>query len=170
MQRRASVFPLLAAALILAACGGSETAQEEAASEPEAVAMAEDANPRYGLWRMQSDRPPPAVNMMTYEPYGDGGMRIIVENTNGEGQLTRWSYVTMFDGEFRPVEGREGVETAVDVVDDYTNRITSRRDGEISQIIINVLSADGSRIDNEYRTPQEDGTERVSHAVYERVN
>jgi len=152
-----------------AACGG---AGGEAAPDAEVAEVAEAPaaeNPRYGLWKMRTDAAPPAVNMMTYEPYGDGGMRIIVENTNGEGEVTAWSYTTMFDGAFQAVDGRDGTETAVEVVDEFTNRITSHRDGEVTQVIINVLSADGNSIDNEYRSPQPDGTERVSHAVYERV-
>ena len=84
-------------------------------------------------------------------PWGDGGMKITVESTNARGGEAKWSYETMFDGEFRPVTGRDGVETAVEVVDRHTNRITSRRDGRVTQVIINVLSEDGNRIDNEYR-------------------
>ncbi len=106
---------------------------------------------------------------MTYEPWGDSGMKITVESTNGRGGESKWSYDTMFDGEFRPVTGRDGVETAVEVVDEFTNRITSRRDGRVTQVIINVLSEDGNRIDNEYRSTDADGNERVSHAVYERI-
>ena len=72
-------------------------------------------------------------------------------------------------GVFRPVFGRPGSETAVAVVDNRTNRIASRRDGQVTQVIINVLSADGSRIDNEYRGTDGDGNERISYAVYERI-
>ncbi len=126
-------------------------------------------NPRFGVWKLRSDAPRPAINIMTYEPRGDGGMRITVESTNARGGESKWSYDTMFDGKFRPVMGRDGVETAVEVVDEFTNRITSRRDGRVTQVIINVLSEDGNRIDNEYRSTDANGNERVSHAVYERI-
>ena len=53
-------------------------------------------------------------------------------------------HTTMFDGEFHPVEGEENAETAVEVVDERTNRILNRRNGEVYQTIINVLSEDGS--------------------------
>lgn len=153
---------------------GGAAAGADAGSGADAAAGAGDAsasgdNPRYGVWRLRSDAPRPAINIMTYEPWGDGGMRITVESTNARGRDAKWSYDTMFDGEFRPVTGRDGVETAVEVVDAFTNRITSRRDGETTQVIINVLSEDGNRIDNEYRSTDADGNERVSHAVYERV-
>ncbi|WP_420633211.1 class A beta-lactamase [Candidatus Palauibacter sp.] len=134
-----------------------------------AAASAQRDNPRYGVWKLRSDAPPPSLNVMTYEPWGDGGMQITVESTNSRGAESKWSYDTMFDGAFRPVTGREGVETAVEAVDQYTNRITSRRDGRVTQVIINVLSEDGNRIDNEYRSTDADGNERVSHAVYERI-
>ena len=119
--------PICAAVLVLGCgSGGEETAQAEPAE-----AVAENTNPRFGVWQMDIDAPAPAQNLMYYEPYGDTGMRITVENTNVEGELTKWSYVTMFDGEFRPVEGQENSETAVEVVDDRTNRILNRRNGEV---------------------------------------
>lgn len=125
---------------------------------------------RYGRWRLQSDAPPPSLNIMTYEPYMDGGMRITVEATNSRGETTTWGYVTLFDGVFRPVTGREGSETAVEAVDGRTTKITSRRDGRITQVIFNRLSEDGNRIDNEYHNYNEDGTVRnVTTAVYERI-
>ncbi len=127
-------------------------------------------NPRFGLWQIQSDAPPPSSNFMTYEPYGDGGMRITVEATNAEGEKNTWGYVTLFDGEFRPVSGQTNAMTAVEIVDEKTNKISNMRDGRVYQIIINVLSDDGNSIDNEYQRLDEDGNiESVSHAVYIRV-
>jgi len=132
-------------------------------------ACAQDTNPRFGVWELRSDAPPPARNVMTYEAYGEGGMRITVESTNAEGETREWSYVTLFDGVFRPVTGRPGTETAVEIVDERMNRITTRRNGRVVQTIINVLSEDGARIENEYRSISEDGRERVSHAIYDRI-
>ena len=151
----------LIAIVAMAACG-SEQAQESAVAE-------EATNPRFGVWQLEMDAPPPAKNIMTYEPYGDGGMRITVASTNAEGEENVWGYVTMFDGEFRPVEGQENSTTAVEVIDDRTNHIHNARNGEVYQVIVNVLSEDGNTIDNEYRRTMEDGTERVTHAVYRRI-
>ncbi len=155
------------------ACGPGDWGQAaEAAADAEAAgAIAETAeNPRFGVWQLESDRPPPYKNIMTYEPYDDGGMKITVATTNTEGETSSWGYVTMFDGAFHPVEGGgEGATTAVEIVDEHTNRILNARDGEVYQVIINVLSEDGNTIDNEYRRTREDGTESVSHAVYRRI-
>ena len=140
---------------------GAAMSGEEAAEAP--------ANPRFGVWQLESDAPPPFSNIMTYEPYGDGGMKITVASTNSEGESNEWGYVTMFDGEFHPVEGQENAETAVEVVDERTNHILNARGGEVYQVIVNVLSEDGNTINNEYRRTLEDGTERVSHAVYRRI-
>ncbi len=127
-------------------------------------------NPRFGVWKMRSDAPPPSVNIMTYEPYGDGGMRITVESTNARGRDSKWGYVTMFDGVFRPVTGREGSETAVEIVNERTTRISNKRNGRVSQIIINTLSEDGNTINNEYvRLDENSDIVRVTHAVYERI-
>ena len=134
-----------------------------------AVGTRAQENPRFGVWQLESDAPPPAINIMTYEPWGDGGMKITVESTNAQGVESKWSYTTLFDGVFRPVEGQENAETAVEVVDARTNKIYNKRNGRVGQVIINVLSEDGNTIDNEYRRTAEDGTESVSHAVYRRI-
>ena len=127
-------------------------------------------NPRFGVWKMRSDAPPPAINIMTYEPYGDGGMGITVESTNRQGRDSKWGYVTMFDGVFRTVTGQQGAETAVEIVDDRTTRILNKRNGRVTTVIINTLSEDGNTISNEYVRLDENGDiVRVTHAVYERI-
>ena len=153
------------------ACGPAGDAGEQGDAEMSAAEEAAEApsNPRFGVWQLESDNPPPFINIMTYEPYGDGGMKITVASTNSEGESNEWSYVTMFDGEFRPVEGQENAETAVEVIDERTNHILNARGGEVYQVIVNVLSEDGNTINNEYRRTAEDGTEQVSHAVYRRI-
>jgi len=134
------------------------------------ASTAQTTNPRFGVWKMKSDAPAPAVNIMTYEPYGDGGMRITVEPTNREGRASKWGYVTLFDGVFRPVTGQDNAETAVEIIDARTTRIASKRNGRVSRIIINVLSEDHNTINNEYIRMDEDGNIiRVTHAVYERI-
>ncbi len=37
-----------------------------------AVGAEGQTNPRFGVWKMRSDAPPPSINIMTYETYGDG--------------------------------------------------------------------------------------------------
>lgn len=133
-------------------------------------AAAQSTNPRFGVWRMQSDAPPPSSNVMTYEPYGEGGMRITVESTNREGRESRWGYVTMFDGVFRSVTGQENAETAVEIVNERTTRILNKRNGAVTQVIINTLSEDQNTINNEYvRFDSEGKIVAVTHAVYRRV-
>ncbi|MGH9323925.1 MAG: hypothetical protein ACRD3V_29080 [Vicinamibacteria bacterium] len=134
-----------------------------------AAASAQKTNPRFGKWKLKSDAPPPALNVMTYEPYGDGGMRITVEATNAKGEKRKWGYVTMFDGKYRPMTGDTRTEeTAVEVIDERTTRIMNKR-GDRVNVIINVLSEDGNTIRNEYRNIDENGKETVTHAVYERI-
>ena len=136
-----------------------------------AVPVAAQAdNPRFGAWKLRSDNPPPSENIMTYEPYGDGGMRITVASTNARGEKNEWGYVTMFDGEFRPVTGQENAQTSVEIVDERTTRISNMRDGRVYQVIINTLSEDGNTINNEYVRLDDNGKiERVTHAIYERI-
>ena len=157
---RSSRFPAVLAALSLGlglvACAA---AQDDS-----------DSNPRFGIWRLRSDNPPPYKNVMTYAPHGEGGMSITVATTNAEGNESVWGYETMFDGVFRPVEGIENSETAVEVVDERSTRISNMRSGAVYQVIINTLSEDDNRIDNEYVRLDADGNiTRVTHAIYDRV-
>ena len=75
----------------------------------------------------------------------------------------------MFDGEFRAVEGQEGSETAVEIIDERSTRIINKRNGRVTQVIINTLSEDGNTISNEYVRMDADGKIRgVGHAVHKR--
>ena len=135
-----------------------------------AASASAQSNPRFGVWQMQSDAPPPSKNIMTYEPYGNGGMEITVASTNAGGQDNEGGYVTMFEGVFRAVRAQEGSETAVEIIDDRSTRILNKRNGRVSQVIINTLSEDGDRIDNEYVRLDENGKlTRVTHAIYNRI-
>ena len=134
-----------------------------------AVLAAQAANPRIGKWKLKQD--PPALNIMTYEPWGDGGMKVTVESTNRDGRKATWTYNTMFDNKDMPVSGDTRTETsAVKKVDDRTNEITNKRGGKVTQVIVNVLSPDGSRIDNTYKNYNEKGElTTTTTAVYERM-
>ena len=78
--------------------------------------------------------------------------------------------MTLFDGEFRPVEGQENRDTAVEVIDDRSTRIINRSNGRVTQVIINTLSEDGNTISNEYVRMDADGKiTGVGHAVYKRI-
>jgi hypothetical protein len=134
-----------------------------------AAVTAQTQNPRFGRWKLKSDEPPPALNIMTYEPYGEGGMRVTVEATNAKGEKRKWGYVTLFDGKYRPMTGDTTTEeTSVEVVDARTNRIRNKTGSRVNEIL-NVLSEDGNTINNEYRNVDENGKVTVTHAVYERI-
>ncbi|NJN39622.1 MAG: hypothetical protein HC807_00395, partial [Gammaproteobacteria bacterium] len=61
---------------------------------------------RFGVW----DNTTNPNNVMTYEPFEKGGSKLTVSNPSKPGD--EWSYVTLFDGKFRPVTGQPGSETA----------------------------------------------------------
>jgi hypothetical protein len=134
-----------------------------------ALVSAQSANPRIGKWKLKQE--PPALNIMTYEPWGDGGMKVTVESTNAQGRKATWTYNTMFDGKDMPVSGDTRTETtSVKKVDDRTNEITNKRGGKVTQVIINVLSPDGKRIDNTYKNYNEKGElTTTTTAIYERM-
>jgi hypothetical protein len=116
---------------------------------------------RFGVW-INSTNP---NNVMTYEPHEKGGMKITVSNPSKPG--TEWSYVTMFDGEFRSVTGQKGSETAVEVINDKSTRIYNKRDGVVYQVVINTLSEDNNEISNEYiRMDKAGKITGVTHVTY----
>ena len=116
---------------------------------------------RFGVW-VNSTNP---NNVMTYEPYEKGGMKITVSNPSKPG--TDWSYVTTFDGKFRPVEGQKGSETAVEIINEKSTRISNKRDGVVYQVVINTLSEDNNQISNEYIRMDKDGKiTGVTHVTY----
>ena len=116
---------------------------------------------RFGVW----DNSTNPNNVMTYEPYEKGGMKITVSNPSKPG--TEWSYVTLFDGKFRPVTGQKGSETAVEVINEKSTRIYNKRDGVVYQVVINTLSEDNNKIENEYIRMDKDGKiTGVTHVTY----
>jgi len=136
-----------------------------------AAVISAQANPRIGKWKLKSDAPPPAINIMTYEPYGNGGMKVTVHAVNAQGRVSEWTYNTMFDGKDQRVSGDTRTETtAVRKIDDRTNEIVNKRGGKVIQVITNVLSPDGKTIDNTYKNYNDAGeVTSTTYAVYERM-
>ena len=120
---------------------------------------------RFGVW----DNSTNPNNVMKYEPYEKGGSKLTVSNPSKPGD--EWSYVTMFDGKFRPVTGQPGSETAVELINGSAKsiRILNKRDGVVYQVVINTLSEDNNTISNEYIRMDKDGKiTGVSHVTYNR--
>ena len=118
---------------------------------------------RFGIW----DNAANPNNVMTYEPYEKGGMKITVSNPSNPS--SDWSYVTMFDGKFQPVTGQQNSETAVEIINDKSTRISNKRNGVVYQVVINTLSDDNNTIYNEYIRMDKDGKiTGVTHVTYVR--
>jgi hypothetical protein len=134
-------------------------------------AQAQATNPRFGRWKLKSDAPPPASNVMTYEPFGAAGMKVTVQSVNAQGEKSEWWYTTEFDGTDMPVTGSRGTtHTSVRRIDDRVNEIVNKRDGKVTQILTNVLSPDGNTIAVVYMRDDGSGkTTNVSFATYERI-
>src|ERR1700704_2961358 len=75
---------------------------------------------RFGVWDNSND----PNNVMTYEPFGQGGSKLTVSNPSKPG--SDWSYETFFDGKFRPVAGQKNSETAVEIINDKSIRIYNK--------------------------------------------
>jgi hypothetical protein len=118
---------------------------------------------RFGVW----DNAANPNNVMTYEPYEKGGMKITVSDPTNPSAA--WSYVTMFDGKFQPVTGQQNSETAVEIINEKSTRIYNKRNGVVYQVVINTLSDDNTKINNEYIRMDKDGKiTGVTHVTYVR--
>jgi hypothetical protein len=129
-------------------------------------AKADNTNPRtarFGVW----DNSTNPNNVMTYEPYQQDGSKLTVSNPSNPSQ--DWSYVTQFDGVYRPVQGQAGAETAVEIINPKSIRIYNKRNGVLQQVVINTLSDDNNTINNEYIRMDKDGQIMgVTHVTYVR--
>src|SRR5262249_50774629 len=116
---------------------------------------------RFGVW----DNSTNPNNVMTYERYENGGSKLTVSNPSNPSQ--DWSYVTLFDGVYRPVQGQAGAETAVEIINPKSIRIYNKRNGVLQQVVINTLSDDNNTINNEYIRMDKDGKiTGVTHVTY----
>src|SRR5436190_9586312 len=130
-------------------------------------ATTDTTNPRtarFGVW----DNSTNPNNVMTYEAYekdGKDGSKLTVSNPSDPSR--DWSYVTLFDGVYRPVQGQEGAETAVEIINPKSIRIYNKRNGVLQQVVINTLSDDNNTINNEYIRMDKDGKiTGVTHVTY----
>ena len=133
------------------------------------VGSAQNANPRIGKWKLKQE--PPAINIMTYEAAGDGGMKVTVESKNAQGREQKWTYTTMLDGKDVPISGHPSADMcAVKKIDPMTNEITNKKNGRVIQIITNVLTPDGRTINNTYKNFNDRGEQTTTTtAVYEKM-
>jgi len=144
---------------------GPGFAQAPARGQAKAEAKAEDKTDprtaRFGVW----DNSTNPNNVMTYEVFEKGGSKLTVSNPSNP--ANDWSYVTLFDGVFRPVTGQQGAETAVEIINAKSIRIYNKRDGVLTQVVINTLSEDNNTINNEYvRMDKEGKITGVTHVTY----
>ncbi len=120
---------------------------------------------RFGVWDNTTD----PNNVMTYEAFEKGGSKLTVSNPIKP--EAAWSYVTLFDGTFRPVTGQPGSETAVELINGSAKsiRILNKRDGLVYQVVINTLSEDNMTISNEYiRMDKAGKITGVTHVTYKK--
>jgi hypothetical protein len=156
---------LVCTAVLTAALGSANpaSAQAPAAAAAKKVDNTDPRTARFGVW----DNTTNPNNVMTYEGYEKGGSKLTVSNPSNPSQ--DWSYVTLFDGVFRPVTGQQGAETAVEIIDPKSIRIYNKRNGVVNQVVINTLSEDNNTINNEYiRMDKEGKITGVTHVTYVR--
>lgn len=151
MRMRFAMVGMLAAVLAMSASVG-----------------AQNKNPRFGKWKLKQDQ---GLNIMTYAPLGDQGMKVTIESTNAKGEKTAWGYDTMFDGKDMPVTGQgPGRTSAVRPIDAQVNEVINKTDGKVTQVLYNILSKDQNSIGVMYYRDDGAGkTTNITFAMYERM-
>ncbi len=134
-------------------------------------AQAQGPNPRIGKWKLKSTNPAPASNVMTYEKFGQEGMKITIDAVNKDGVKSQWSYTTNFDGKDEPITGNPGADHgSVKIITPAINEIVYKKDGKVTQILTNVLSPDAGTLGIIYMRQDPEGkTTNVTFATYERI-
>ena len=155
---------IFTAALFIANPGSAQTpARGQGRGQAKADDKTDARTARFGVW----DNSTNPNNVMTYEKYDKDGSKLTVSNPSNP--ANDWSYVTLFDGVFRPVTGQDGNETAVEIINSKSIRIYNKRDGVVYQVVINTLSEDNNTINNEYIRMDKDGKiTGVTHVTYNR--
>jgi hypothetical protein len=135
------------------------------------MAAAEKANPRIGKWKLKSTAPAPTSNVMTYESFGNHGMKITIDAVDKDGVKSQWFYTTNFDGKDEPITGNPGSDSgSVRIVTPSINEIVYKKAGKITQILTNVLSPDKNTLGIIYMRQDTEGkTTNVTFATYERI-
>ena len=135
------------------------------------TASAADSDPRFGRWKNKSGAPAPQSNIMTYEPYHGSGMKITINSVNKDGKASEWGYTTMFDGKDEALVGNPGTDTgSVKILNDKVNEIVYKKGGRVTQVLTNVLSADGKTLGILYMRYNAEGhCTNVSAATYEKI-
>ncbi len=160
---RAKNLRVFLPALAIALFAGVATFAQSAPAQAPAQTAANPRTARFGVW----DNSTNPNNVMTYELYEKDGSKLTVSNPSNP--ASDWGYVTLFDGVFQPVTGQQGAETAVEIINDKSIRITNKRNGVVNQVVINTLSADNNTISNEYIRMDANGKiTGVSHVTYNR--
>jgi hypothetical protein len=136
------------------------------------TASAAESNARYGRWKIKSDAPAPQSNIMTYEAFGDHGMKITIDAVNKDGKASQWGYTTTFSGkDEKTFFGETNNDTgSVKMLSPTVNEIIYKNGGKVTQILTNVLSQDGKTIGVMYMRYNADGKcTGVTTATYEKL-
>ena len=99
------------------------------------TASAQSTNQRFGKWKLKSTNPAPASNIMTYEKFGQDGMKITIDAVSKDDVKSQWSYTTNFDGKDEPITGNPGADHgSVRVITPSINEIVYKKNGKVIQM------------------------------------
>jgi hypothetical protein len=120
------------------------------------VALAQTpAKPLFvGTWKLDAAKskyspgPTPKSQIAVIDAV-DGGMKVVSDRVEADGQKVHFEWTAKFDGKDYPVKGDAGRDSVtVKKVDDYNLEITNKKGGKVTTTIKAVYAKDGkSRVE-----------------------
>ena len=102
-----------------------------------------------GTWKLNAAKskyspgPTPKSHMAVLGAV-DGGMSVVSDRVEGDGQKVHFEWTAKFDGKDYPVKGDAGRDAvSVKKIDDYTIEITNKKGGKVTTTIKAVYAKDG---------------------------
>jgi hypothetical protein len=132
------------------------------------------ANPQMGTWKLNEAKSKLAPGMgksttVTYSEQGDK-IRVAVNGMNKDGKPTQGVWVGKWDGKAYKAKGNLAWDSAAyKVVNDYTNDITTMKDGKVMWTGHITVSKDGKSRTVTVNGTDANGKKFTSKAVYDKA-
>jgi hypothetical protein len=139
-----------------------------------ATAVCFGANPQMGTWKLNEAKSKLAPGMgknttVVYSEQGDK-IKITVEGVDKDGKPTHGVWIGKWDGKAYPSKGNMSWDSAAyKVVNDFTNDITTMKDGKIMWTGRIAVSADGKSRTVTINGTDANGKKFRAKAVYDRA-
>ncbi len=137
-----------------------------------AAPLARAANPAVGKWKFNAEKSKGTIyksGTTLIEENGDG-IKVTVDLVGLDGTPYHWSFSAKYDGQDNPVTGNSPLGDVVSLsrVDERTTKVTTKHDGKVTAVQMNVVAADGKSRTLTTKGTDSKGKPVASTTVYDR--